>query len=43
MANILYLKSEQQKRLRIKRKWQILCGILAATILLQNFYLLFLK
>ncbi len=41
MAKLLFIKSEQAKRTKIKRRWQIACAILLTLIIAENLYLLY--
>lgn len=42
MAKMYFIKSEHNKRRRIKRLWQIITGLLALAMIGQNIWLFYL-
>jgi hypothetical protein len=41
MANLVFIKPLQDKKKRIKKRWRLLCFLLAAALIVENILLFF--
>jgi hypothetical protein len=39
LAKVYSIKNEQNRRIRAKRRWQLLCAVLVFIIIIQNVYI----